>query len=162
MAEISCPQREEFVTWVGGGVVNANGEPVMDGVVVAYQNISTPGNKEAWAPALAGTGDPKRWDVAKMGKLELRADWGGKWMNFEFDIPWFSAMTGSRDTWRHVEGDQHVWTVLEWWVWVESPTGEQLSEKANFKTYSHTPKHVEEGLAEQGGPPQCFIVFRHR
>ncbi len=163
VVNVSCPQVEAFVTFVGGAVLDANGNPVMDGVVVAYQNISTPGNVEAWVPDLVGTGDPKRWNVAKMNKLEQRPDWWGGWMNFAFDLPWYSAMSGgARDTWRHIEGDQHVWTALEWWVWVESPSGEQLSEKANFKTYSHTREQVEDGLAEQGGPPQCFVFFKHR
>jgi hypothetical protein len=161
--ELNCPLEEPFVTFVGGAVLDANGNPVTDGIVVAYFTNSIPGNQNPWAKDLKGTADPWRWDVAKMDKVEPRPDWGeGKWMSFAFEIEWYSAMTGSQDTYRHVEGDQNVCTVLEWWVWVESPSGEQLSEKANFKTYSHMPYHVEKGIASEGGPRQCFVFFKHR
>jgi hypothetical protein len=157
---IDCPQQEKEVTWVGGGVLDANGEPVMDGIVVAYDAGSVPGNQHPWAEDLKGTADPKKWDVAKMGKKEWRDDWGGKWMNFSLELYWFNLIMASQDTYRHIEGAHpSVHTVLEWSVYVESPSGERLSDVATCKTYSHT-LDPEDG--EPTGPPQCFIVFKHR
>jgi len=164
IVSIDCPEQEKEVTWVGGGVLDANGEPVMDGIVVAYDARSVPGDQHPWAKDLKTAADPKRWDVAKMGKKEKRDDWGGKWMNFAFEIEWYNPIMGNRqDTYRHVPGDPNVHTVLEWSVWVESLGGEHLSEIATCKTYSHA-KHAA-GSDEpdpEGGPPQCFIVFKHR
>jgi len=156
---IDCPIQEKEVTWVGGGVLDANGELVMDGVVVAYDAASIPGNEHPWARVLESTDDPRRWDVAKMGKKEWPDDWRGKWMNFFFEIYWFNPIMGSQDTYRHVVGDPNVHTVLEWSVWVESPSGVKLSDVAHCKTYSH-PHDPDD--PEPNGPPQCFIVFRHR
>jgi hypothetical protein len=165
IAGIDCPEVERDMTWVGGGVVNANGEPVMEGIVVRYFTLSTRG-LNPWADELKASDDPWKWDVAKMDKKELRNDWGGNWMNFSFTLTWFNLITSRNDTYRDVVGVQALHTTVEWWVWVESLSGEQLSEKANFKTYSH-PKWQAGNPAQnepdpQGGPPQCFVVFKHR
>jgi len=162
--EISCPEQEKEVTFVGGAVLDANGEPVMSGIVVAYDARSVPGDQHPWAKDLVTTANPKKWDVAKMGKKEWRDDWGGKWMNFAFEIYWFNVMMGSQDTYRHIEGAHpSLRTILEWSVWVESPSGERLSEIVTCKTYSHAknPKGATEPDPE-GGPPQCFIFFKLR
>jgi hypothetical protein len=53
--------------------------------------------------------------------------------------------------------------MVDWDIWVESPSGEQLSEKAHCKTHSHA---VHAAGADEpdpkGGPPQCYIVFQQR
>ena len=99
-----------------------------------------------------------------MDKKERMPYWGGKWMNFAFEIYWFNVLANSQDTYRHIEGAHpSVHTVLEWSVWVESLSGEHLSDVAHCKTYSHPKKAAGvEGEDPEGGPPQCFIVFKHR
>jgi len=155
---IECPDQEKEVTWVGGSVLDANGEPIMDGIMLRYFTLSDRG-KNPWATNLEGTDDPWKYDVAKMDKKEQRNDWGGKWMNFYFELFWWSLIMNSQDTYRDEIGVAWMHTVVEWWVWVESPSGEQLSEKANFKTYSHTRDPDD---SDPTGPPQCFVVFKHR
>jgi len=160
---IDCPEQEKEVTWVGGAVLDANGEPIMDGIMVEYRTHSTVGEQTPWAKDLKSTANPWIYDVAKMGKKEWRDEWGN-WMNFYFEIEWYNPIMGNRqDTYRHVIGLPQIHTTLEWWVWVVSPSGEQLSEQAYFKTYSHPVQAA--GAKEpdpQGGPPQCYIVFKHR
>jgi hypothetical protein len=170
IVSIDCPEVEREVSWVGGGVLDANGEPVMGGIAVRYSTLSTRG-KTPWARDLEGTADPWKWDVAKMDKREQRHDWGGKWMNFGFELWYWNLIMDRQDTYRDPGTEESVgggWmhTTVEWWVWVESLSGEQLSEKAYCKTYSH-PKwqagNPEQNAADpEGGPPQCFIVFQHR
>ena len=162
IASISCPEQEKEVTWVGGGVLDANGEPVMEGIVVRYFTLSS-GGKNPWAEALKSQPNPWKYDVAKMDKKEWRGEWGG-WMNFYFELLWNNPLMGWRqDTYRDEIGVSWMHTTVDWDIWVESLSGEPLSEKANFKTYSHA-KHAA-GAKEpdpKGGPPQCFIVFKHR
>jgi hypothetical protein len=161
IVRIDCPQQEKEVTWVGGGVLDANGEPVMDGIVVRYFTASTRG-LTPWAKDLESTDDPWKYDVAKMGKKEWRDEWGG-WMNFYFELFWWNLTMNRQDTYRDVVGEPRLHTTVEWWVWVESLSAEQLSEKANFKTYSHAVHAAgSEEPDPQGGPPQCFVVFKHR
>ena len=107
-----------------------------------------------------------------MGKKEPRYDWGGKWMNFGFELWYFNLIMSRQDTYRDPGtaesvggGWMHTW--VDWEVWVESLSGEQLSEKARCRTYSHP--RFQAGLEQQPdcgpdecGPPQCFIVFKHR
>ena len=38
IARIDCPVQEKEVTWVGGAVLDANGEPVMEGIVESVAN----------------------------------------------------------------------------------------------------------------------------
>ncbi len=166
IVSIDCPQQEKEVTWVGGGVVDANGEPIMEGVRVRYQNLSNRGVNK-WATNLETEPDPWVYDIAKFGKLEKRDDWGGNWMNFYFELFWWNLVMNRQDTYRDEVGVQWMHTTMEWWVWVESLSGEQLSEKAYFKTYSHPT--YQAGLEQQPdcgpdecGPPQCFIIFKHR
>jgi hypothetical protein len=152
---------------VGGGVINANGEPIMEGVMVEYRTLSNRG-KTPWSEDLKGEPNPWIYNIAKMGKLERRDDWGGNWMNFYLELKWYNPLMGyHQDTYRDELDASWMHTAVEWWVWVVSPSGEQLSEKANFKTYSHPT--YQEGLEQQPdcepgqcGPPQCFVVFKHR
>jgi hypothetical protein len=148
-------------TIVAGAVLDANGEPVMEGVVVAYDAASSPRNEHPWARDLQATGDPKRWDVAKMDKKEWRADWGGKWMNYQFEMEWYNVlMGGAQDAYRDIFGEHPSYrTTLDWSVWVESLSGERLSEIATCKTYSHPPDPDD---PEPNGPTQCFIFFKLR
>jgi hypothetical protein len=162
----SCPEQEKEATWVGGGVIVANGEPIMQGFMVEYRTLSNRG-KTPWADDLKTQPNPWIYDIAKFGKLEQRSDWGGNWMNFYFDLVWHNPdMEYRRDTYRDELDVTWMHTIVEWWVWVVSPSGEQLSEKASFKTYSH-PKWqagnpTQKEADPDGGPPQCFVVFKHR
>jgi hypothetical protein len=162
---LSCPEQEKEVTWVGGAVVGANGEPIMEGFRVRYQNSSNRG-KTKWATNLEAEPDPWVYDIAKFGKLERRDDWQGNWMNFYFELFWWNLVMNRQDTYRDEVGVQWMHTIMEWWVWVESSSGEQLSEKANFKTYSHPVWQAGNPTQKEpdpdGGPPQCFVVFQHR
>jgi len=162
----SCPDQEKEATWVGGGVIDANGEPIMQGFMVEYRTLSNRG-KTPWAEDLKTQPNPWVYDIAKFGKLEQRGDWGGNWMNFYFDLVWHNPdMEYRRDTYRDEPDVTWMHTIVEWWVWVVSPSGEQLSEKASFKTYSHPTwqagNPTQKEPDPQGGPPQCFVVFKHR
>jgi hypothetical protein len=161
---VDCPQAEKEVTWVGGAVVDANGEPIMGGVVVRYFTL-TNRDKNPWATNLEGTEDPWKYDLAKMDKNEWSDYWGAQW-NFYFELFWWNLVMNSQDTYRDEVGVQWMHTTVEWWVWVESPSGEQLSEKANFKTYSHPVWQANNPVQKEpdpdGGPPQCFVVFQRR
>lgn len=162
MVRIDCPEVEREATWVGGAVLDANGEPVMGGIMVEYRTLSNRG-KTPWAEDLKTQPNPWVYDVAKMDKKEWRDDWGG-WMNFYFDLVWYNPIMGyHRDTYRDELDVSWMHTTVDWDVWVVSPSGEQLSEKVHCKTYSHA-KHAAgvDGEDSQGGPPQCYIVFQQR
>lgn len=169
IVRIDCPEQEKEITWVGGAVLDANGEPVMGGVMVRYQTISTRG-KTPWAKDLQTEPDPWLYDIAKMDKKERRDDWG-EWMNFYFELWYFNLVMNRQDTYRDPgtddqAGGQWMHTWVDWTVWVVSPSGEQLSEKAQFRTFSH-PKWQAGNPTQRepdpdGGPPQCFVVFKHR
>jgi hypothetical protein len=168
IVRIDCPEVEREVTWVGGAVLDVNGEPVMEGIVVHYSTLSTRG-KAPCARDLEHLGQPGcyKWDVAKMGKKEWRDGWGG-WMNFGFELWYWNLIMNRQDTYRDPGTKESVgggWmhTTVDWDVWVESLSGEQLSDKAHCKTYSHAVHAAgEEEPDPEGGPPQCYIVFKHR
>ena len=84
-------------------------------------------------------------------------------MNFALEMYWFNPIMNAQDTYRHIQNAHpELRTTLEWSVWVESPSGEKLSDVARCKTYSH-PKYPAGAEPDPaGGPPQCFIVFKHR
>jgi len=169
MVRLDCPQAEKEVTWVGGAVLDANGEPVMGGVMVRYQTISTRG-KTPWAKDLQTQPDPWLYDIAKMDKNEWSDYWQSRW-NFYFELWYWNLIMDRQDTYRDPGttedaggGWMHTW--VDWTVWVVSPSGEQLSEKAEFRTFSHpvwqAGNPAQKAPDPEGGPPQCFVVFKHR